>query len=106
MKIVWTDFAIRNLKSIFEYHVEKANRKIAHKIKQKILTSAKQLISNPESGQLEFYLESLNQNHRYILEGNYKIIYRIVESNIVINDIFDVRQNPIKMIDEKRKIDS
>ena len=106
MKIVWTDFAIRNLKNIFEYHVEKANRKIAHKIKQKILTSAKQLISNPESGQLEFYLESLNQNHRYILTGNYKIIYRIVESNMVINYIFDVKQNPIKMIDEKRIIDS
>jgi toxin ParE1/3/4 len=32
MKIIWTDFAIENLKSIFEYYAIKANRKVAHKI--------------------------------------------------------------------------
>lgn len=52
MKIVWTDFAIKNLKSIFDYYVTKANRKVAHKIRKQILDSTKQLIKNPESGQL------------------------------------------------------
>lgn len=103
MKIVWTDFAIENLKSIFEYYVNKANRKVAHKIRKQILYSTTQLILNPKSGQLEFYLERFHQNHRYILVGNFKIIYRIHENNIVINDIFDARQNPIKMIDEERE---
>lgn len=102
MKIIWTDFAIENLKSIFDYFATKANRKIAHKIRKQILDAAKRLINNPESGQLEFYLEKLNLKHRYILTSNYKIIYRIVDNHIIINDVFDVRQNPIKMNDEER----
>ncbi|WP_415326492.1 type II toxin-antitoxin system RelE/ParE family toxin [Chryseobacterium sp. MMS23-Vi53] len=102
MKIIWTDFAIENLKIIFEYYAEKANRKVAHKIRKQILSSTKQLIQNPQSGQIELHLEKLNQQHRYILSTNYKIIYRIDREYIVINDVFDTRQNPIKMIDEKR----
>ena len=102
MKIVWTDFAIENLKSIFDYYVIKANRKVAHKIRKQILDSTKQLIKNPDSGQLEFYLERINLNHRYILIKNYKIIYRTIDNQIVISDIFDVRQNPIKMNDGSR----
>lgn len=102
MKIIWTDFAIENLKSIFEYYANKANRKVAHKIRKQILESTRQLIQNPESGQLEFHLEKLNQQHRYILSSNYKIIYKVNREYIIINDIFDTRQNPIKMIDEKR----
>lgn len=105
MKIIWTDFAIENLKSIFEYYSTKANRKVAHKIRKQILDSTKQLIQNPESGQIELYLEKLNKQHRYILSSNYKIIYRIIDHEyILINDIFDARQNPIKMIDENRDI--
>jgi len=50
MKIIWTDFAIENLKSIFEYYITKANRKVAHTLRKQILDSAKQIIKNPESG--------------------------------------------------------
>lgn len=60
-------------------------------------------MSNPESGQIELNLEKLNQNHRYIVCGNYKVIYKIENNDIIINDIFDGRQNPIKMNDDKRK---
>lgn len=102
MKTIWTDFAIENLKSIFDYYTIKANRKVAHKIRKQILASTKQLTQNPESGQLELYLESLNKQHRYVVSSNYKIIYRVENKNIVINDVFDVRQNPIKMTDESR----
>jgi toxin ParE1/3/4 len=104
MRIIWTDFAIENLKSIFDYYAIKANRKVAHKIRKQILDSTKQLSQNPESGQLELYLENLNKQHRYIVSSNYKIIYRVDNKNIVINDVFDVRQNPIKMMDEERNI--
>jgi toxin ParE1/3/4 len=104
MRIIWTDFAIENLKSIFDYYAIKANRKVAHKIRKQILDSTKQLSQNPESGQLELYLENLNKQHRYVVISNYKIIYRVDNKNIVINDVFDVRQNPIKMVDEERDI--
>ncbi len=102
MKIIWSDFAIGNLKDIFDYYKIKASKKIARKIRLQILEATKQLIHNPESGQIEFYLDKFKQNHRYILSGNYKIIYRYTKDKIFINDVFDVRQNPNKMIDEKR----
>ncbi|MDV3754506.1 plasmid stabilization protein [Elizabethkingia anophelis] len=104
MKIVWTDFAIENLKNIFDYYSIKASKKVAHKIRKQILESTKQLIDNPESGQVESNLEKLNQNHRYLVCGNYKIIYRTGIGQIVINDIFDARQDPIKMNNEKKDI--
>jgi plasmid stabilization system protein ParE len=103
MKIIWSNFAIENLKDIFDYYTINANKKVAHKIRKQILNSTKQLIKNPESGQIEFYLDKLKQNHRYVLSGHYKIIYRIENDKIFINDVFDARQNPNKMIDEKRK---
>ncbi len=101
-KIIWSDFTIENLKDIFEYYKIKASKKIAEKIRRQILASTKQLTQNPESGQIESYLEKLKQNHRYLLSGNYKIIYRIEKDQIFINDVFDVRQNPNKMAVNKR----
>jgi mRNA-degrading endonuclease RelE of RelBE toxin-antitoxin system len=40
-----------------------------------------------------------NDNYRYIVCGNYKIIYSvdIEEQLIKIADVFDTRQNPIKI---------
>lgn len=103
MKIIWTDFAIENLSEIFNYYSENAHKRVAHKIKNKILSATKQLKTNPESGQIESNLEKLNQNHRYLVVENYKLIYRIIENQIIVNDVFDTRQNPVKMNDEKRK---
>jgi len=102
MKIIWTDFAIENLKEIFDYYSENATKKVAHKIKKQILTSTKQLLDYPESGQVEFHLQKLNQNHRYLVSGNYKIIYRINEDQVIISDVFDTRQEPTKMNDKNR----
>lgn len=98
MKIIWTNFAIDSLKDIFDYYSEKAGKKVAHKIRKQIFQSTRQLIKHPESGQVELYLEKLEQTYRYILIGNYKVIYRIESQSVFINDVFDVRRNPIKMI--------
>lgn len=97
MKVVWTDFAIENLKDIFDYYANKANKKVAHKIRRQILKSSTQLIKYPNSGSIETNLLVLNNNHRYLVSGNYKLIYKIVGNEIVINDVFDTRQNPSKM---------
>jgi len=101
MKIIWTDFAIQNLKDIFDYYSKNANKKVAHKIRKQILASTKQLIQNPESGQTELNLELLNQKYRYLVIGNYKVIYNFVQDEIRIVDIFDARQNPLKIEREK-----
>lgn len=103
MKIVWTDFAIRNLKDIFDFYATKANKKVAHKIRKQILNASKQLEHNPNSGPVEPNLIRLKKNHRYLVSGHYKLIYRIIDNQVIINDVFDTRQNPSKMSDEKRK---
>ncbi len=103
MKIIWTDFAIENLKDIFDFYSTTVNKKVANKIKQEIFKSVKLLVRYPELGQVELYLERLDEGYRYILSSNYKVIYKIQDENIIISDVFDVRQNPIKMNDERRK---
>lgn len=97
MKVIWTDFAIKNLKDIFDYFAIKANKKVAHEIRHQILTSTRQLKENPESGSIELQLEQLKQPYRYLVCGNYKVIYRIYSNQIIIMDVFDTRQDPLKI---------
>ncbi len=96
-QIKWTNFAISELKNIFLYYRMVAGEKTAEKIKKSILIATKPLIKQPLIGALEENLTELKQEHRYIVEGNYKIIYRIIDEEIFITDIFDCRQNPTKM---------
>jgi plasmid stabilization system protein ParE len=93
MKIIWTEFAISELKSIYDYYKWNVGITIAKKIKTQIFASAKQLTKFPESGQIEENLLRLGE-FRYLVSGNYKIIYKQVTENIFITDIFDCRQNP------------
>ena len=55
------------------------------------------LLTNPSMGQQEEYLEHLGLGHRRVIDGNYKIIYRVEGENIYITYIFDSRQDPAKM---------
>lgn len=48
-------------------------------------------------GQKEEYLEHMGQSHRRIIEGYYKIIYRVEGETIYVTDIFDTRQDPARM---------
>lgn len=77
MNIVWTEFAIENLKDIFDYYSKKATEKVCHRIRKQILNSTKRLNDNPELGQLEPYLERLKEDHRNLLSGNYKMISKV-----------------------------
>jgi plasmid stabilization system protein ParE len=65
--------------------------------RNKIVDRADKLVKNPSSGRREEYLEHLGLNHRRVIESHYKIIYRIIAQTIYITDIFDSRQDPVKM---------
>jgi len=103
MKIIWSDFSISMLLEIYTYYSEVANPAIAKKIKTDILTATKQLKKHPTSGQIELNLEKLNEGHRYLVKGNYKIIYKAIPEGLLITDVFDTRQDPVKLNVEKRK---
>lgn len=106
MKIIWSDFASGILTEVFHYHEEMAGKNIAKKINSRIFNSTKQLIKHPNSGQIEESLEQLGEGHRYLVSGNYKVIYKKVKEGILITDVFDTRQDPDKMNDPERKPNS
>ena len=66
-------------------------------IRDQILNSTDILIKHPKLGKKEEYLEHLKFGHRRIIEGHYKIVYKIEKKTIYITDIFDTRQQPVKM---------
>ena len=103
MKIVWSDFAVEMLREIFIYYKEIAGNNIARRIKTKIFSSTRQLKQHPNSGQIESALEILKEGHRYLVIGNYKVVYKKVSEGILITDIFDTRQDPSKINNPKRK---
>ncbi|MDI1235175.1 MAG: type II toxin-antitoxin system RelE/ParE family toxin [bacterium] len=96
-QIIWTNFAISELKNIYLYYRMVASDKVADKIRKSVFNSTRPLIKDPLIGVIEENLKDLKQGHRYLVEGNYKIIYKVFQNNIYITDIFDCRQNPQKM---------
>jgi plasmid stabilization system protein ParE len=95
-RILWSDFAINQLKDIFDYHLIKATRNIAQRLIQKIIDATIILENIPGSGRKEDLLEARSQEFRFIIVKNYKIIYWVdYEFGIInISMVFDTRQNP------------
>jgi plasmid stabilization system protein ParE len=102
MKVIWSGFAIKMLKEINLYYKERASIKLANSIRKDVFSATKQLHKYPLSGSEEQALKHLKQNHRYLVNGNYKIIYKPIKEGVLITDIFDTRQNPDKSNNQKR----
>lgn len=80
VKIVWTELSISDLKEIFDYIEEDSLRYAAITV-SKIYHRVQQIINNPYMGKMvpEFNQKSI----RELIEGNYRIIYRIKSKNQV-----------------------
>ncbi len=103
MKILWSDFSVQMLSEIYIYYKEKVHPELAKRILKELLNATSQLQNQPASGQSEPTLIKMGEGHRYIVRGNYKIIYKAIPEGILITDVFDTRQNPSKLNDPKRK---
>lgn len=101
-KIIWSQFSEIEIDNIYDYYKNKVNSKFASKIVKKILVAPNILIKNTKIGTPELNLKDREIEYRYIVSTNYKIIYSIndADKTIRIADVFDTRQNPIKI--EKR----
>lgn len=97
LKIYWTDFSKNELQNIFSYYVTNASLKVANKIISEITNKILILKSQPKIGQKEELLKDRKGDFRYLVNKNYKIIYRVKIESIEILDVFDTRQNPKKM---------
>lgn len=99
MKIVWTNKARSQVRNIFDFYSKKVSIKLANRIVSEIAQKPSILLKQPNLGQREFLLEEIDPRIRYLVQGNYKLIYLIAEEEIVIISVFDTRQNPSKIKD-------
>ena len=101
LEIYWTDFSKKALKDIFDYYKVKASLKVAKTLALGITNEASKLKKQPTIGQVESLIND-SEDFRYLVFKNYKIIYHIniKKKRVEILDVFDTRQNPIKL---KRK---
>jgi len=98
-EIIWSDFAESQLDDIYQYYTENVSLKVAKNILYGILKAPDKLIKNVEICQIEDLLVEREEQYRYLVYNNYKIIYSVNQKLklIKIADIFDTRQNPTKM---------
>jgi len=103
MKIYWTDFAKIELQRIFDYYKENVSLRVAKNLVQNLVKEPHSIIKTPYIGQMEVYLPDRSITYRYIIYKSYKIIYSVDEENGLINiaDVFDTRQNPVKISRKK-----
>lgn len=84
---------------IFNYYKGRTNLKVARKLVLDITQAVSKLQNQPNIGQREGLLINREQDFRYLVHKNFKMIYWIntAENRIEIADVFDTRQNPIKI---------
>jgi len=97
VEVIWTETAIFQLDVIFDYYKHKATIKVAKNIVKKLVDKTLFLEKHPDIGQIELLLDNKSKIYRYLVEGNYKIIYWSEKSVVYIASVFDCRQNPIKI---------
>ena len=96
MDIIWTNPTKKDLRKIFNYFKKKVSLNLAQKIINSILANTS-ILKTQNIGIKEQLLAQLEQEHRFIIDGNYKIIYIIQNNSVYITHVFDTRQNPVKL---------
>jgi toxin ParE1/3/4 len=81
VKIIWTEIALADLKSIHDY-ISLDSKFYADRYIHKLVSRVDRLTRFPESGKIvpEFNVNSI----RELVEGNYRIIYKINVGSIGI----------------------
>jgi toxin ParE1/3/4 len=93
MTVEFTDPAEDSLRKIYCGYPEG----IAEQIVGKVLDRAETLSNLANRGRIVEELRSLNQGHRFIIEGSYKIIYYQQQDVVYVTDVFDMNQDPGKI---------
>lgn len=80
-ELIWTEFALEDLKSIHEY-ISIDSKIYANRFIDKLISRVDQLTENPMSGRIvpEYSVITL----RELIEGNYRIIYQVNFESVAI----------------------
>jgi addiction module RelE/StbE family toxin len=80
-KIVWTDLAKEDLRSIYDY-ISRDSKVYAERYVVKLISRVDQLESNPKSGRI---VPEVNREEiRELIEGNYRIVYKCVGESVTM----------------------
>jgi plasmid stabilization system protein ParE len=93
--VIWSDRTWNDLDMIFDF-IAKDSRIQAEKQVLHIIDRGEQLSAHPFSGQIQPDIDP-SLEARYLIQDNYKIIYFVGESNVMVDTVFDTRQDPIKL---------
>ena len=96
MKIKWYIEASGDLDKIYDYYLTK-NPRAAAMMYNKILDDVEILATQPYIAAIEQILIDCPENYRSLIVENYKVVYFIKDDLVLIVQIFDCRQNPIKL---------
>ena len=94
--LFWSDSSKKDLQSIYDYYSQFSDD-VALKIISGIIIKAEGLGEHPLIGRVEELLINRKKQYRFLVEGNYKVIYAVEENHIAIHRVFDARQNPSKL---------
>ncbi len=89
MDVIWTRQAIKQLNKFADY-IAQDNKSAAEKWLLAFLDKTDQLATHPESGRV--VPEYNDPNLRELVDGNYRLIYRIKVDRIYIQTIRHTRQ--------------
>ena len=81
VEIEWSEIALDDLKEIHEY-ISKDSKLYADRYINKLFTRVDQLETHPKSGRIvpEYNMEII----RELIEGNYRIVYKIIQNSVFI----------------------
>lgn len=101
-KVYWSVAAELRLLRIHAYYTDKAGVRIANRLISEVVKSTLRLGNQPLLGQVEPFLEGMNIKYRYLLTGNYKVIYSVDDTlmEVRVADVFDCRQSPESMLNK------
>ena len=101
MDVIWTNPAKKDLRKIFNYFKKKVSLNLAQKIVNSILANTS-ILKSQNIGIKEQLLTQLEQEDRFIIDGNYKIIYIIQNNNVYITQWRDITTTPLQTYQHSR----
>ena len=94
-RVVWSDQAFKDLQEIHQRISEHSFESAQNQVNN-ILNREHQLETYPLSGTVQT-TQTLTTQYRYLVEGNFKIIYQIQQQTVFVDTVFDTRQDPSEM---------
>jgi plasmid stabilization system protein ParE len=96
MTVKWFKEAAADLDEIYDYYVAKDTRAAAL-LYNKILDDVEILKTQPYVAAIEQMLIDCREGYRSLVIGNYKVVYFIKDDFVLIVQVFDCRQTPVKL---------